>query len=234
MFMFLRKEAANAKERMKHLNRKDKARYILHYYWLWFGALLGAVILAVYLIWHIFFTVKEYWFYGVFVNLLDQNIAADSDFYDGFVSYGDYDLSEKNVVFNTSTYFDATQSGGTNNSYFQAFVAMIESGDLDTCVMEKDNLIKIGESGRLLDLSSEKAEEFFEKYESRLIYCTPFDTEYSKGQVPVGIDISDSILMTEYHLYDQEDGCALGIGAYASNLDAVETFLDYIKVEADQ
>lgn len=231
--MILKKEVENARMRMEHLNRREKAAYILHYYWLWFGSALGAIILAVYLIYHVFFTVKENWFYGVFVNLLEPAIAADSSFYDGFIEYGDFDLSEKNVVFNTSTYFDATQSGGTNNSYYQAFVAMIESGDLDTCVMEKDNLIKIGESGRLLDLSSAKGKEFYEKYGSRLIYCTPYDTDYSEDQVPVGIDISDSILMTEYHLYEEADGCALGIGAYASNLDAVMTFLDYIEVEAD-
>jgi hypothetical protein len=42
----------------------------------------------------------------------------------------------------------------------------------------------------------------------------------------VGIDISDSILMTRYHLY--ADGCALGIGAQSSNIDAVEKFLEYI------
>jgi hypothetical protein len=44
--------------------------------------------------------------------------------------------------------------------------------------------------------------------------------------VPVGIDISDSILMSEYHLYS--DGCALGIGAQSSNIDAVQKFLEYI------
>jgi hypothetical protein len=54
----------------------------------------------------------------------------------------------------------------------------------------------------------------------------PYDEEYGEDQVPVGIDISDSILMTKYNLYP--DSCALGIGAYSEHLDAVEQFLDYI------
>ncbi|MCQ2500846.1 MAG: hypothetical protein MJ117_05825, partial [Lachnospiraceae bacterium] len=63
----------------------------------------------------------------------------------------------------------------------------------------------------------------------RFLYCEPFDEEYSTEPVAVGIDVSDSILMTKYHVY--VNSCALGIGAKSGDLEAVETFLDYIYAE---
>ena len=51
-------------------------------------------------------------------------------------------------------------------------------------------------------------------------------TEEIPGPVAVGIDVSDSILITKYHVY--QDSCALGIGAASKNLQEVEDFLDFI------
>ena len=42
----------------------------------------------------------------------------------------------------------------------------------------------------------------------------------------MGIDVSDSILMTKYHLYS--DGCALGIAVESGNIEQVERFLAFI------
>ena len=50
--------------------------------------------------------------------------------------------------------------------------------------------------------------------------------EYSTEEVPVGIDLSDSLLVTKYHIY--EDNCVLGIGAYSHNLENVEQFLRFV------
>ena len=80
-----------------------------------------------------------------------------------------------------------------------------------------------------MDLQDERCKSIYEKYKDRLIYTIPYDTEYSKDPVPVGIDISDSILMSKYHIYTE--GCALGIGAQSSNIEAVQRFLEYIYEE---
>ena len=68
-----------------------------------------------------------------------------------------------------------------------------------------------------------------EEYAQRFIYCDPADNEDSDGPVPVGIDISDSLLVTKYHLYDGD--CALGLGAYSSRPESVRIFLDFILEE---
>ena len=127
---------------------------------------------------------------------------------------------------NSASWFDPTVQGGTNNSYYQAFVALSESGDLDVLVMGKDGLAGIGRSGRLLDLNDEKCAGIRSKYGERIVTCEPYDEEYSTEPVPVGIDVSDSLLVTKYHLYDGD--CVLGINAYTERLESVEMFLEFI------
>ena len=109
---------------------------------------------------------------------------------------------------------------------------MTDAGTLDAVTMEPEALTSLGESGRLLDLNRDECASIRAKYQDRFLYALPYDTEYSTEPVPVGIDISDSILMTKYHLYPE--GCALGIGAQSNNLQAVERFLDYIYEGVDE
>ena len=202
-----------------------KIEHILTYYWLWIVGIGGGAVLAVYILYHAFFTVKENWFYAVLVNVMEPD-SVIAELKEDFISHAGYDTSVKNVVINANSYFDASISGGTNNNYFQSFAALVESGDLDAVVTSEANLIAVGEAGRLLDLSAEPYAELFQGWENRFVYCIPYDAEYSTDPVSVGIDISDSILMTKYHIYPE--GCALGIGAQSSNIEAVEKFLDYI------
>jgi hypothetical protein len=135
------------------------------------------------------------------------------------------------VNFDNECYFDYSKNNAVGNTYYERLVTFIEAGVQDAVIMKSDDLISFGESGRLLDLESEECESIREKYGEYFIYCTPSDEDYSEGeQVAVGIDISESVLMSEYKIYD--DNCALGIGEYSSNVDAVELFLDYIFEEA--
>ena len=82
-----------------------------------------------------------------------------------------------------------------------------------------------GETGST-DASAAPQGEIYEKYHDRLVYSIPYDTEYSTQPVPIGIDVSDSILMTRYLIY--ENSCVYAIGSYTRNLDAAVKFLDWI------
>lgn len=204
--------------------RKAKAEYIWDYYKLWIIGILAAVIFTVFFIQRFFFAVTDNWIYIMFTNTY-ADVGRGSEFWQDYVDRMGFDLDEKNVVFNNSSYFDYSKNV-TGNSYFESFTAYTEGGTLDAVTMEKDSLTALGRSGRLLDLDSEKCAGIKEKYGDRFLYSEPFDEEYGDGPVPVGIDISDSVLMTEYHIYT--DTCALGIGAYSEHVDEVEAFLDYI------
>ena len=191
----------NEKNRIMSVPKAERAGYILTYYWLWIAGVVGAVIFAVYLIHNAFFTPKENWFYALFVNVVETDSAVE-ELREGFISYAGYDTSEKNVVINANSYFDASKTGGTNNNYFQAFAALVESGDLDAVVTSEANLIKVGEAGRLLDLSAEAIKK--DDYGGALVYAKdalktgPFDPSIWQGAVLAAIYAEDFELAGEY------------------------------------
>lgn len=205
---------------------KSRLSYILEYYWLWIAGILLVLVFGIYLTVHIIEGEPEYWIYVALPGAAtEQTQQLSSD----FAEYMNYDLSEKQEVFNNELYFDPTKATGTNNSYYQMFVTLVEAGTLDGLIMNEAQIQAIGASGRLKDLKREECEELYEKYKDRLVYCEPYDETYetdSNGKVPVGIDISDSILVTEYKLY--EDDCVIGIGAYSERIDEMGNFLSFI------
>ena len=211
--------------KIRDLPPGKKAQYILEYYWLWIVGILAAVIIPSYILWHAAFAVKDYWFYGMFANTR-ENGGNGSDLWYDFVDFGEFNTKEKKVEMNSASFFDPSISGGTNNSYFQAYVALTEAGDLDVVTLGREGLEALGRSGRLMDLSTPEAEALREKYEDRFVYSLPNDEEYSTEPVPVGIDVSDSLLVTKYHLY--EGDCVLGISAYSKRVEAAELFLEFI------
>ena len=216
---------ADEKEKLKGFTLRQKVQYIFGYYWLWILGIGCAVYLTAVIVTGLFFTVKDYWFYGMFANTM-ADAGNGSQIWKDFVSYAGYDVKEKKVEINAASWFDPSVKGGTNNSYYQAFVAFVESGDLDVLVMGREGLEAVGSSGRLLDLNDERCSAILEKYADRIIFCDPVDEEYSKDPVPVGIDISDSLMVTKYHVY--EGDCALGISAYSGRVESAETFLEFI------
>ncbi len=213
------------KEKMKGLDVRQKIRYVIGYYWLWILGVGVGLFLIIYMIYRAGFTVKDYWFYSMYANTM-EDAGNGSQLWKDFVDYAGFDTGKKKVEMNASSYFDPSVPGGTNNSYYQAFVALVESGDLDVVVLGKAGLQAVGSSGRLLDLGSEECSAIREKYSDRLVYCTPYDEEYSEEQVPVGIDLSDSLLISKYHLYPSD--CVLGISAYTGRLESAEMFLDFV------
>ena len=221
----LKKWYASEIIKIRDLPPGKKAQYILEYYWLWIIGILAAVIIPAYILWHAAFAVKDYWFYGMFANTR-VNSGNGSDLWYDFVDFGEFNTKEKKVEMNSASFFDPSISGGTNNSYFQAYVALTEAGDLDVVTLGREGLEALGRSGRLMDLSTPEAEALREKYEDRFVYSLPNDEEYSTEPVPVGIDVSDSLLVTKYHLY--EGDCVLGISAYSKRVEAAEMFLDFI------
>lgn len=203
---------------------KAKISYILTYYWIWILGIAFFIYMSIFSIHQFFFTVKYNWFYITFANTYAE-LSEPSSLWKGYVEYTGYDLKEKNVVFEDSCYFDYLQDV-TGNTYFETFIALTETGTMDALTMETDSLIAAGQTGLLMDLDNEAFSSIKEKYGDRFIYCKPNDTEYGKDEVAVGIDISDSILMTKYGIY--ADSCALGIGAHSEHPEAIEAFLDYI------
>lgn len=229
MRMDLKSYFENEKKKISALTPGQKIFYVIEYYWLWIGAVFFTLFFAGYLIHNMFFTIHENWFYILFTNIMAEESVV-SEIHQDYADFTGYDLSEKNIVISASSYFDASVNGGTNNTYYQVFAAAVEAGDLDAVIMEEANLKAVGASGILLDLSQGEYADLFAPYEELFVYTIPYDEAYSTSPVPVGIDISSSLLTEKYHLY--EDGCVLGVGTRTGHPEAIRAFLDFIGIES--
>ena len=227
--VFLREE----KEKIKSLDGSAKVRYIWDYYKLWIIGIAFAVFFVIYMGRLILTGVSDHWFYLMIVNT-NKDVGNHSELWQEYADYTGYDQNEKTIEFNAASYFDYLDgSHARNNKYYETFVAYTEAGTLDAVVMDAEALKELGSSGRLLDLNSEACSSIAEKYGDRFIYCEPYDESYGEDLVAVGIDLSDSSLMTEYGIYTEGSSCALAIGAYSENLEAVELFLDMVTGEEE-
>lgn len=228
---WLKSYFSREKEKIRNIETfRAKVEYIWQYYYLWIIGIVSAVLVIGSVVYHYNTALKENWFFITFTNTYAE-VGNESRLWDGYVEYTGYDTTVKNVEFNNLSYFDCAANNASGNEYYEVFVAHVEAGTLDAVTMEKQSLEALGASGRLMDLNDERCASIMEKYGDRLVYCEPYDEDYKLDRVPVGIDISDSILMTEYNIYP--DSCVLGIGSYAQHIDAVEQFLDYIFEEAE-
>ena len=219
---------AKEKQKVVSLPKEERLAYIWDYYKLWIIGIVAALFLLIYVPYRAFFAVTDYWLYATFAGTTAP-AGNGSPMWEDFVEYSGYNTREKQVYFNGASFFDPSKEGGTLGSYFQSFVAATEAGDLDLVTLEEPGLVALGESGRLLDLTGEEA---FAPYADRFVTCIPYDEEYSRDPVPIGIDLSDSRLMREYGLY--EDSCVLGVSAYTSRKEAVADFIAWALLEGGE
>ena len=201
-----------------------KFEYIWEYYKLWIIGIVFGIWFVTFAVRQYTTSLKDYRCFVVFANTY-ADAGDHSKLWEDYVEYAGIDLHEEAVRFDANSYFDYLK-GVTGNSYFEAFVAYADSGTLDAIVMGRDSLTALGKTGRLMDLNSEACASIRAKYKDRFLYAVPLDEAYGAGEVPVCIDISDSLLVSRYGIYSEP--CALGIGALSENVEAVEQFLDFI------
>lgn len=211
------------REKMRELTGKEKVQYIWSYYYLWIIGISAFLAISIFLTVRITTSVKEEWLYGMFANTMAK-AGNGSELWKDFTEYSGLDLTEKRVEFNAEAYFDYLKNQAKGNDYYNAFIALTDGGILDIITMETPSLEALAESGRLTDLRLERCNELRERYQDRLVYFHGVE-----GDIPVGFDISDSLLVTKYGLY--QNSCALGIGAQSEKQDIIGIFMRFILEE---
>lgn len=217
---------AEEREKLKKLSAREKPEYIWNYYKLWIIGILAFLFLTVFLIVRISTNVEGFWLNGSFANTTAR-AGTGSGLWEDFVAYSGLDLKEKKVEFDDQAYFDYLKNQARGNNYYNAFVALSDAGIKDFVVMAPESLAALAESGRLTDLRLEQTRALMERYGDRLIYYQSAEN----GAIPVGIDLSDSLLVTKYKVYSGEEGCALGICAHSGNIDTLALFLRFVLEE---
>ena len=220
------------KSKLSRMTFSSAIEYILTYYWIPILAAVFAVSFGIYLYVKITTNIPDNWLMVSFTNTRAV-VDNDSKLWKEFTEYTGYDLTQKKVVFDSSSYFDYTKNQAKGNAYYNAFIALTDAGELDAITMEPVSLAALGQSGRLMDLNDERCQDLIKNYSDRLIYYDPASAQDPMSSqdddltpIPVGIDLSDSILITEYHIY--ADGCAIGIGAQSENISQIEDFIEFV------
>lgn len=207
---------------------REAVVYVLTYYWLWILGIAFVVWLAVFLTVHLIAGAPQYRLYAVFANTT-ADAGNGSALWEDFTSFADFEDDDRKVAFDANCFFDYTRNQGRGNSYYNAFITLADTGTMDLITMAPEQLAALGQSGRLMDLNDPRCAAILEKYGDRLIwYEPPADAEETEP-VPVGIDLSDSLLVTRYGLYP--DGCALGVSAHSERIDAIAAFLEFVLEE---
>lgn len=211
------------REKLRDLTAKEKLQYIWSYYYLWIIGVSAFLAVSIFLTVRITTSVKEEWLYGMFANTMTK-AGYGSDLWKDFTEYSGLDLTEKRVEFNGEAYFDYLKNQAKGNDYYNAFIALTDGGILDFITMETPSLEALAESGRLTDLRLDRCEALRDAYGDRLVYF-----HGAEGDIPVGFDVSDSLLVTKYGLY--RESCALGIGAQSEKQDMIALFMRFILEE---
>jgi hypothetical protein len=167
---YFQKELKNAKREVSQLQGAAKLQYVWDYYKLWIIGIVCLIAFVIYFVIARAMTPNDNWFYITIANT-QADAGNKSQIWRDFVDYSGYDTKEKNVYFNTNCYFDPFSE--KVNQYYTYFVAYVDAGTLDLIAMEKDDLQKLGEKGRLLDLTAPEAARIMEMYGDRLIYAVP-------------------------------------------------------------
>jgi len=210
------------REKLRGYGPRDRLKYIWQYYRLWIIGIGFVLCFAAYAMWNYFTVPGDIHFYAIFSNTYAR-LGQGSDFYNGFVEAAGYDLSTGVVEIDCANY--CKPSGhATGNTYYEKLISMLDGKVDDIWVAEAEDVIAIGETGRLMDLNTNDALK--EKYSARFVYCTPLDENYSDQPVPIGIDLSGTALVGEYSAYP--GGAVLGVNAYTQRPDQVVVFLDYL------
>lgn len=211
--------------KIKALPFKEKIQYIWMYFKIPIIVAFFVIGFGTFLIVRIATNIPDNWLTVTFANTTAR-AGTGSEIWKDFTEYAGYDLKQKKVEFNAESYFDYLQNQARGNAYYNAFVSLADAGEIDAITMSKDSLAALGQSGRLFDLNDEACASLKEKYADRFIYYTPVNDEEHTAPIPVGIDVSDSLLVTKYKVYSGD--CALGVGAHSENIKEIEDFLRFV------
>ena len=220
----MKKWLQQERDKLRGLTVPQKLRYIWDYYKLWIIGIAALLAFSGYAVTNYIHANRDNHIYVAFVNTM-ADLGEDSGFWKDYVAYSGVDVKEETVTFDTENYFYMTKGNVTGNHYYEKVVVLIDSKTADALVMETKNLVALGQSGRLIDLNNEKTKQLMERYADRLITTEVTDEDGTTREVPVGIDISDSRLVTRDQAYTE---CALGISETIDDTQAVEEFLAYL------
>lgn len=213
----------NAK--LKDAPLKEKIAYFQEYYLKSTILIAMVVALAGYLVYSILTAPSDTAFAAYFYN--DTGDYSSTELIDGFTQYMNIDTKKHEA------YIDTTMNYATDSNNYETYIglekstAVISTGELDVIVGDRDTLDYFARSECLHDITSVLPDDLLARFADRLYYTKSGEN----GELtPVGVYVSDSPKLNQYHYYDNREP-VLGFVINSNSLDNAIAFLRYIYIE---
>ncbi|MGN0400062.1 MAG: hypothetical protein ACI4EO_08055 [Blautia sp.] len=213
----LKEWAEDIRTKTKDMNGREKAEYVLTYYW--YHILLGALFLGLVLllIYHMGWGKREKEFSLVLVNQ-EVNSARDQALAEKFSRYSGIDVKKIMIDSNYLISYGSVQLEGINESSYEKFFFNWSAGSIDAVVMPESFLRYCkNQGGELTDLETFLEPEELEKLEDYIF------RDNGKAE---GIYIENTKL-AHMVVCGQEDGMILVFPGEPKHNDACRKFLEF-------
>lgn len=213
----------NAK--LKGAPLKDKLMYFKDYYLLTTIAviIIGAFVFS--LGYTMLTAPRDTAFGAFFYN--DTGDSSNTGLIDSFVAYMGIDTSKQNAYIDSSMTFSSDITDYNSYTELEKAMAVITAHELDVIVGDTDTIDYFAECEFLNDITAVLPEDLLKSYEDRLYYA---EIGSSEQLTPVGVYVSDSPKLNEYHYYvDKEPIFSFIVNS--NNIDTAIEFLRYLYIE---
>lgn len=223
----IRDEIKEQNSRLKDAPLKEKLAYFKEYYLKTTLVVIAALVLIGSIIYSIVTAPEDTGFAAFFYN--DTGDSASTAMLDEFVAYADIDTKVHDAYIDAS--IDYSSSGSNYDTYAYAglekSMAVMSTGELDVIIGDQEAFDYFGSSECFHDITTVLPEDLLEQFKDKLYYST---NEETGETLPLGIYVTDSPKLDEYHYYVDKEPI-LGFLINSNSMENAITFLRYLYSE---
>lgn len=211
------------KKAMAELGPLGKIKYFIYYYkWHVIATVFALSMISLFVYEQV--TKEEMVFQAVFVNSFPN--MENEEFMAGFEEQLGLDTQKETAVLDTSIFINPDEPSSYDDENTQKLFVMASAQMIDVCVANEAYYNEMADAEYFADLSTILTEEQMKEYEDRLFYYdAPEDG--IEGEVPVGIDVSDSPKIVESQSFPNTKAY-FGIVVNTERIESSLAFLEYL------
>ena len=204
---------------------KEKLAYFKEYYLKQTIVIIVAVILVGSIVYSTVTSPSDTAFAAYLYN--NTGDSSDTGLIDGFIAYAGIDTKESNAYIDTTMHYSPDGQNLDAYNMLEKSMAVVMSGELDVVIGDADTIEYFSRSECLHDITTVLPQDLLDKFQDKLYYAKLGESD---ELTPVGIYVTDSPKLNEYHYYT--DGEPLfGLIANSNSLDNAVAFLRYLYLD---
>lgn len=211
----------NAK--LKNASPKEKWEYFKDYYLKTTLITMAAIILIGSIVYTMVTAPRDTAFAALFFN--DTGDSSDTSLQDSFIEYCGIDTSE-HYAYIDATYTYSSESMDYESGYvgLEKSLALIASKELDVIIGDQEAFDYYAKSETFHNITDILSDELLERFKDQIYYYT---NEETGETLPLGIYVTDSPKLNQYHYYDEKEPI-IGFIVNSDSIDNAIAFFEFI------